>query len=131
MLFRSEYHLRLQKMERAILGARTPPSTDGPRSELAAILFDCATINGARSIGSPNGTLDVGKPADFFTVDLNDPSIAGASPDDLLSSITFSASRSAVREVVVGGRPIVSEGQHLIQEEIVERFGELQRRLWS
>lgn len=125
-----EYHLRLQKMERAVLGARTPSSADVAQSELAALLFDCATVNGARSIGSPNGTLDVGKPADFFTVDLSDPSIAGAAPDDLLSSIMFSASRAAVREVAVGGKPIVSDGQHLIQEEVVERFGELQKRLW-
>jgi formimidoylglutamate deiminase len=126
-----EYHLRLQRLERAVLGAPTPSSGDSARSELAALLFDCATVNGARSIGSPNGTLEVGKPADFFTVDLNDPSIAGASPEDLLSSIMFSASRAAVREVVVGGKPIVSEGQHLIQEEVVERFGELQKRLWG
>ncbi len=70
-------------------------------------------------------------PADFFTIDLNDPSIAGASPDDLLSSIVFSLSRAAVREVVVGGKPIVSEGQHLIQEEVTERFNDLQKRLWS
>jgi formimidoylglutamate deiminase len=126
-----EYHLRLQKMERAVLGERTPSSADVAQSELAALLFDCATVNGARSIGSPNGTLDVGKPADFFTVDLSDPSIAGASPDDLLSSIMFSASRAAVREVVVGGKPIVSDGQHLIQEEVVERFEELQKRLWA
>ena len=126
-----EYHLRLQKMERAVLGARTPSSAAAEVSETAAFLFDCATVNGARSIGSPNGTLDVGKPADFFTIDLDDPSVAGASPDDLLSSIVFSASRAAVREVVVGGKPIVSEGQHLIQEGVVERFGELQKRLWS
>ena len=125
-----EYHLRLQKMERAVLDHGSQVS--GLRSQdLAAQLFECATINGARSIGSPNGTLDVGKPADFFTVDLSDPSIAGASPDDLLSSIVFSASRAAVREVVVGGKPIVSDGQHLIQEEVVERFGELQKRLWG
>ena len=130
-----EYHLRLQKMERAVLGARTSSSADreadGRVSAIATLLFDCATVNGARSIGSPNGSLDAGKPADFFTVDLNDPSIAGASPDDLLSSIMFSASRSAVREVVVSGKPVVSEGQHLIQEEVVERFGELQKRLWG
>ncbi len=125
-----EYHLRLQKMERAVLGARTPSSADAP-SQLAASLFDCATINGARSIGSPNGALEVGKPADFFTVDLNDPSITGASPDNLLSSIVFSASRAAVPEVVVGGKPIVSDGQHLIQDDVVERFGELQKRLWG
>jgi formimidoylglutamate deiminase len=152
-----EYHLRLQKLERAVLGrnptVREGASSDGDSdntlpidhptraarvgtpvgrvSAAAEMLFDCATVNGARSIDSPNGTLDVGKPADFFTVDLNDPSITGASPDDLLPSIVFSASRAAVREVVVGGKPIVSDGQHLIQEEVVERFGELQKRLWG
>ena len=112
-----EYHLRLQKLERAVLSATE--------------LFDCATINGARSIGAPGGTLEMGMPADFFAVDLDDPSIAGASKDDLLASIVFTLSRAAVREVVVGGKPIVSEGQHLIQEEVVERFNELQKNLWS
>lgn len=122
-----EYHLRLQKLERAILGAQTPSSA----SDTAALLFACASVSGARSIGAPGGTLEIGKPADFFTIDLNDPTIAGAVQDNLLPSILFSTSRAAVREVVVGGKPIVSEGQHLIQEETVERFSDLQRRLWS
>jgi formimidoylglutamate deiminase len=113
-----EYHLRLQKLERAVVGG-------------AAQLFDCATIHGARSIGSPGGALEAGKPADFFTVALDDPSIAGASPDDLLASILFASSRAAVREVVVGGKPLVSEGQHLIQDDVVERFNDLQKRLWG
>jgi formimidoylglutamate deiminase len=138
-----EYHLRLQKLERAVLsrnptirkGAlqRQPDSTlpDGRVSDLAALLFDCASTNGARSIGAPGGALEVGKPADFFTIDLNDPAIAGASQDDLLASIVFSASRVAIREVVIGGKPIVSEGQHLIQEDVVERFNDLQKRLWG
>ncbi len=130
-----EYHLRLQKLERALLDSGGAPASDalphGRASDTARYLFDCATINGARSIGAPVGTLASGKPADFFTINLDDPSIAGASPDDLLAAIVFSASRAAVREVVVGGKPIVSEGQHLIQEEVVERFGELQQRLWG
>jgi len=113
-----EYHLRLQKLERAILGG-------------AGLLFDCATTNGARSIGAAGGALAAGRPADFFTVALDDPSIAGASPDDLLASVVFSSTRAAVREVVVGGRPIVSEGQHLVQDDVVERFNELQKRLWN
>jgi len=112
-----EYHLRLQKLERAML--------DG------AQLFDCATRHGARSIDAPSGALEVGKPADFFTVDLEDPSIAGASIEDLLPSIVFAASRAAVREVVVGGKPFVSEGQHLLQADVVEKFNALQKRLWS
>jgi formimidoylglutamate deiminase len=144
-----EYHLRLQKLERVVLSGRdrgvsqgasiaddsvadknnTLP--DGRVSAIAARLFECATINGARSIGAPGGSFEVGEPADFFTVDLQDPLIAGASQSDLLASIVFSASRAAIREVVIAGKPIVSEGRHLIQEEVIERFNALQKRLWS
>lgn len=125
-----EYHLRLQKLERAVLDSQTQNSSLKSQ-ELAAILFDCATANGARSIGAPNGALALDKPADFFTIDLDDPTIAGASANDLLASIVFSSSRAAVREVVIAGKPIVSDGQHVIQEEVVKRFTELQKRLWS
>ena len=145
-----EYHLRLQRLERAVLDGGNPTVRQGASaiaqgsgddeegtlpngrvSAVAALLFDAATVNGAISIGAPGGTLEAGKPADFFTIALDDPSIAGASRDDLLAGIVFSVSRAAVREVVVGGKPVVSEGQHLIQEEIVERFKDLQQRLWG
>jgi len=122
-----EYHLRLQRMERAVLDL--PDGNDV--SVLAGRLFDCATINGADSIGASGGMLAAGRPADFFTVDLDDPSIAGASRDDLLSSVVFSASRAAVRDVFVGGKQIVSAGRHADQEEIVARFNGLQQKLWS
>jgi formimidoylglutamate deiminase len=97
-----EYHLRLQKMQRNVLAP-----------ELARKLFDCATINGAVSIGlHGGGKIEVGSPADFFTVDLEDLSIAGADPDSLLTNIVFSLSRTAVRDVVVGGKQIISHGLH-------------------
>lgn len=137
-----EYHLRLQKMERAVLApGRRPTFMDpsrpeetlasGRASDLAASLFDCATINGAKSLQFPSGTLEPERAADFFTVDLNDASIAGASADDLLPNIVFSLSRTAVKDVVVGGKQIVEDGRHGQQEEIVERFKALQNRLWS
>jgi formimidoylglutamate deiminase len=95
-----EYHLRLQKLERNVLA----PETGG--SSLAARLFECATVNGAKAIGFDGGKLEAGAPADFFTVDLNDPSIAGSSADDLLANIVFSLSRTAIRDVVVNGRQL-------------------------
>jgi formimidoylglutamate deiminase len=125
-----EYHLRLQKMERAVLDDKSQVSSLEPQA-LAATLFDCATVSGARCIGAANGSLEANKPADFFTVDLDDPTIAGASEDALLASIVFSSSRAAVREVVIGGKPVVSEGRHLIQEEVIARFSELQKSLWG
>ena len=138
-----EYHLRLQKTERAVLDGRSPRLSEGDSSSdladetharasaLAARLFDCATVSGAESIHAPGGTLDEGHPADFFTVDLSDPSIAGASSDDLLAAIVFSLSRTAIRDVVVGGKRIVEDGRHAQQEEIVERFKALQKKLWG
>jgi formimidoylglutamate deiminase len=103
-----EYHLRLQKMERNVLVTRD--------------LFECATSSGAKSIGFAGGKLEPGAPADFFTVDLDDPSIAGSSLDDLLANIVFSLSRSAVRDVVVAGKRIVENGRHKDQERIIESF---------
>jgi len=122
-----EYHLRLQKMERAVLSS----TEDNGVSAIAARLFASATTSGAESIGAPFGTLEPGHAADFFTVDLNDPSIAGASSDDLLSAIVFSLSKRAVKDVVVGGRRIVEDGRHAHQDEIVERFKALQKKLWG
>ena len=114
-------------MQRAVLCG---PDDDG-HSALAARLVNCASLNGAQSIGAQSGELAAGRCADFFTVDLSDPSIAGASLDDLLSSIVFSLSRTAVKDVVVGGKQIVQDGKHAMQEEIIERFTNLQKKLWA
>ena len=103
-----EYHLRLQKTARNVLA----PADDTSSSALARRLFDCATENGARSIGFNAGKLEAGAPADFFTVDLDDPCIAGSSTEDLLACIVFSGSRAMMRDVVVGGKRIVEEGRH-------------------
>jgi formimidoylglutamate deiminase len=81
--------------------------------ELTRKLFDCASVNGAASIGlHGGGKIEAGSPADFFTVDLDDLSIAGADRDSLLTNIVFSLSRTAVRDVVVGGKQIISHGLH-------------------
>jgi formimidoylglutamate deiminase len=119
-----EYHLRLDHQQRAILdqiGDQT----------LASRLFDCATVNGARSLGLNAGDLSEGSMADFFTIDLDDLSIAGHSGGDLLPLAVFSLNRSAIRDVVVDGRWVVRNGRHPLQEEIVSRYKELHYRLWS
>lgn len=121
-----EYHLRLQKMERAVLAEGVDV-----KSALAAQLFECATVNGGKSINAPTTGGENDEPADFFTVDLNDPSLAGAGEDDLLTHIVFSLSKTAVKDVVVAGKRIVEDGKHAQQEEIVERFKALQKKLWG
>jgi formimidoylglutamate deiminase len=112
-----EYHLRMLKLERAVLAAKH--------------LFSCSTEAGAASIQAPGGVLEVGRPADFFTVALGDPSIAGADPESLLSHIVFSAERTAVRDVAVGGKFVIRDGRHPLAEEIIHEFSRAQQDLWQ
>jgi formimidoylglutamate deiminase len=111
-----EYHLRILKLERAVLAARQ--------------LFACATEAGAASLGSPGGSLEVGRAADFFTVALDDPSIAGSDPTSLLANVVFSAERTAVRDVAVGGKFVIRDGRHSLEGEIIQEFNRVQQELW-
>ncbi len=112
-----EYHLRMLKLERVIISA--------------AQLFSCATKAGARSLRAPCGSLEPGLAADFFTVALDDPSLTGADTESLLAQILFSAERTAVQEVAVGGKFIVRDGRQPLAGEIVSEFTHLQRDLWA
>lgn len=98
---------------------------------LASRLFECATTHGARALALPGEHLKPGSFADFFTVDLNDVSIAGHSAEDLLPIIVFSLNRSAIRDVVVNGRFIVQDQEHALKDEIVSRYREVHRRVWQ
>ncbi|BET66475.1 formimidoylglutamate deiminase [Opitutales bacterium ASA1] len=109
------------------LAAATGAPVDAKR---AAALLEHATVAGARSLGAPSGALEVGRPADFFTVHLFDPSIAGAAADTLLAHIVLALERRAIREVWIGARQRISAGRHPQQGPIVGRFVEAQRRLW-
>lgn len=100
----------------------------GAGREAAAARWHAATVAGARSLGAPSGALEVGRPADFFTVNLYDPSIAGASPAALLDAIVFGVERRAIRDVWMGARLRVAGGRHPHQGAIVGKFVELQRR---
>lgn len=111
---------------RAARGQRTGFGTDP-----ATALLHAATVTGARSLGATSGALEVGRPADFFTVSLYDPSVAGSDPESLLANILFSLERRAIREVWVGARQRIANGRHAAHGPIVGRFVETQRRIWT
>ncbi|MGI9071888.1 MAG: formimidoylglutamate deiminase [Bryobacteraceae bacterium] len=120
-----EYHLRMNKLERAVLA---PGSGE---DQLAQFLFSSATETGAAALKAPGGSLEVGRPADFFTVDLSDVSIAGAGHKSLLNNVVFSLERTAVRDVFVNGEAVVQDGHHPLQDTVLSEFEAVQRRLWK
>lgn len=119
-----EYHLRLLHQGRAVLDAEEGVSLSGR-------LFDCATRNGAKSLGISTGSPDARTYADFITIDLNDLSIAGACGGDLLPILVFGLNRSAIKDVFVEGKQILFDGRHPLEDEIVSRYREVHRKVWA
>jgi formiminoglutamate deiminase len=85
----------------------------------AAALLRAATGTGADSLGWPEtGRLAVGALADLVSVGLGSVRLAGARPATLLESVIFAATAADVREVVVGGRRVVTEGRHTAVDDV-------------
>ncbi|MQA76358.1 MAG: formimidoylglutamate deiminase [Solirubrobacterales bacterium] len=80
----------------------------------AAELLRAGCEHGHASIGWPEaGRIAPGAIADLVTVGLDGVGLAGATDEHALESLVFAATAADVRQVVVGGRPIVRDGRHL------------------
>jgi formiminoglutamate deiminase len=92
-----EMHERLATRER---GRFTP-------AELVGTL----TTAGHASLGWPEaGRIAVGAPCDLVAVDLNTPRTAGIEP----AQVVLAATAADIDTVIVGGRTVVKDGQHVI-----------------
>ena len=78
-------------------------------------MLDLATAGGAAALGRPDlGALAPGRWADIVRLDLDDPGFVPVLSDgDLAAHAVWSASRAAVRDVWVGGRQVVRDGECL------------------
>jgi len=90
-----EYGQRLKHMSRGMCVDATGHN--------ARTLLDCATINGALSLGINAGAIETGRHADFAIVDLDAPSLRGWSDDTLLDALVFGTGNEAVVDTCVGG----------------------------
>ena len=120
-----EYHLRMDRLERAVL------APDSEQDSLARFLFASATVEGAAALSLPTGELAPGMAADFVVLDLCDLSLVGATPDSLLSHIVFSLERTAIRSVFTAGEEVIAGGEHAEQARIVADFKRVQKELWQ
>jgi formiminoglutamate deiminase len=76
-----------------------------------AELVEALTVAGHRSLGwADAGRLAPGQRADLVAVRLDSPRTAGCAPDQLV----MSASAADVHTVIVDGRVVVSDGQHVL-----------------
>jgi formimidoylglutamate deiminase len=92
-------------------------------------LYDAALVGGAQAMGQPVGALEVGKRADWLVLDGNDPYLATASGDGILNRWLFAGGDRQIRDVMVNGRWVISDGRHADEEESSQAFAQVLREM--
>ncbi len=97
----------LEEMRWLEYGQRLATESRGVRrdhdGQVARVLFEAATVNGAQALGVDAGRIAPGCWADFAAIDLGVPSLAGWEPDTLLDSLVFGTGNEAIAATCVGG----------------------------
>ena len=95
-----------------------------------AELLDAATLHGHVSLGWYDaGTLAPGQRADLVAVRLDTVRAAGF--DDPATAVLAAATAGDVTDVVVDGRPVVRDGQHLLVPDVPRALDDAIRAVWS
>jgi formimidoylglutamate deiminase len=117
-----EYQARLRKRRRGVLA-------DSTETHAGTRLWRETAREGARAIGQPAGTIEVGTRADWVVLDAAHPSMAGAAEGSALDHLVFAGGARAIRDVMVAGRWVVRDGRHAAEAALAEPFAALMRRL--
>lgn len=105
-----EYSQRLALGQRNVVAHNAQP-------DVAQCLWQGALAGGAQAAGRAVAGLAVGQQADFIVLDTAHPTLAGLSPEMMLSSHIFASSRSsAIAQVWSSGRLLVQNGRHALHE---------------
>jgi formimidoylglutamate deiminase len=99
----AEYTARMRYQRRRVL-IPNEPGSPGP------LLLACGTQRGAAALNIDAGVIAPGKLADFVAVDLNSPSLAGWTGEDLLDVLFFGASSEVITGVWVEGKQAAFQG---------------------
>jgi formimidoylglutamate deiminase len=92
----AEYSARMRYRQRRVLVADEYTS-------LGSSLLTYGTQAGANALGLQTGSIAPGMPADFVTIDLHSPSLAGWTPDTFLDTLFFGASSQVITQTWVQG----------------------------
>jgi formimidoylglutamate deiminase len=104
-----EYGQRLITRERAVGVTVAEPS-------VGRCLFELAVAGGLQSCAQAT------QGDDRIVLDADAPALVGATPEDLHDRFVFAGNRSLIKEVRIGGKTVVAEGQHPHREAIAARY---------
>jgi formimidoylglutamate deiminase len=118
-----EYGQRLSAQRRVIL--------NGDGESCGTFLCQAAWRGGSRALGLPLGRLAEGHRADWIVLDERHASIAGLPSDRWLDCFVFCDLGNPIRDVMVGGRWVIRDGRHALEDESSRAFGAAVREILS
>ena len=71
-------------------------------------VFKMATAGGASMLNLNAGSLEAGKLADFIVIPMNKPNLI-SDGSDVVSTIVYCAQSKNVKDVYIGGKPVVED----------------------
>lgn len=117
-----EYGQRLRTQKRNVA------SLPGQR-RVADFLWQACLQGGARASGRAVGEVALHKRADLLILDDQHPNLQDLPSAQVLSSLIFSGNDRMIRDVIVGGRCVVREGRHVLQDQVQTQFVNCMRQL--
>jgi cytosine/adenosine deaminase-related metal-dependent hydrolase len=129
MLAEARQAMLLSRLDASLRGASLSEQST-PELMTARQALEIATRGGAAVLGRDDiGSLEVGKCADFFAVDLDQLDFAGGLHDPLAALVFCSSAKADY--TVVGGKFIVKEGQMQTVElpRLIEKHNRAAKRL--
>ncbi|MFB5662838.1 5'-deoxyadenosine deaminase [Alteribacillus sp. HJP-4] len=117
------------------LAALLPKTYHGPSSMPAQEVLKMATVGGARALGLENeiGSLEAGKKADLFLLNLKDFHSFPSETVDPISRIVYSASAHDVETTIINGAIVMEDRKikTMVKEDILRESNASIKRLTS
>ena len=114
-----EYAQRLTSRRRTVLANDHEPS-------VAQLMLSAVSRSAPNATGFSESELST----HIVTLDEHAPALIGAR-DDVADRWIFSGNRNLVREVKINGRPVIADGRHALQDEIVRDYSAAFGRLFA
>lgn len=89
-------------------------------------VLEMACKNGAYAMGTDNGCLAEGKPADIIVIDLHKPNMQPE--NNIVKNIVYSGGNENIALTMVNGRILYEKGELFIGEDIEELYRECEKR---
>jgi formimidoylglutamate deiminase len=117
-----EYSQRLRHRVRNVAASEQFP-------DVPANLWRQAAQGGAQALAQPSGTLAARQRADLVVLDGSDVNLESLAAPAMLGVVMFGGNSHRVRDVFVGGEPVVTQGRHPLGKEAAAGYRAALRRL--